>query len=91
MTVVSITNNDVSISSNDSTTGVTVIGLAATTQHWAPQPGSPPVSIRADQVYFWTRAWQQLEREASNDTANGDFMTFDSPRKALHWLMSAED
>lgn len=35
------------------------------------------VEIDPDQAWFWAREWQQLEREADADLAEGDFEEFD--------------
>jgi antitoxin MazE len=31
----------------------------------------PHVAVPADQAWFWTEHWQQMEREASNDITAG--------------------
>lgn len=33
---------------------------------------SPPDAIPEDEAYFWTEAWQELERQADEDFQNGD-------------------
>ena len=46
----------------------------------------PKVAIDRDQVYFWTKRWQEGEREADEDLKTGryeDFATIDEFVKSL--------
>jgi hypothetical protein len=54
-------------------------------------PKDVPVAIPASQLYYWTGAWQQGEREALEAIKRGDSRDFDDPRDAIRWLLSAED
>ncbi len=48
-----------------------------------------PVSlIPKDQLWFWTREWQQKEREADEDIARGNIKGFDSVDELLKELKS---
>ena len=40
----------------------------------------------AEQAYFWTPEWQEKEREADADLADGRFETFDSVDAMLDFL-----
>jgi len=50
-----------------------------------------PLFIRSDQVYYWTREWQQGEVEADEELQRGEARTFDSVENALRWLDAPED
>ncbi len=45
-----------------------------------------PLVIRADQAYYWSRAWQQGEANAWRDIEAGDFDVYDSPADAVRGL-----
>ena len=52
------------------------------------------ITIPADQAWFWTERWQQLEREAQADIDAGRVRTFenvDDALDALRGLDNAED
>lgn len=38
----------------------------------------PSVSVPADQAWFWSQRWQQMEREADADIAAGRLKRFES-------------
>jgi len=44
--------------------------------------------VPADQVRFWTKHWQQREREVDNHIAHGDVLTHDSTEEFLSFSMS---
>ena len=48
----------------------------------------PHAAIPADQAWFWTDKWQQMEREADEDIAAGRERTFDSAEEFAAWLKS---
>jgi bifunctional DNA-binding transcriptional regulator/antitoxin component of YhaV-PrlF toxin-antitoxin module len=48
----------------------------------------PQVTIDADQAWFWTERWQQMEREADEDIKAGRVRTFDNVEDFLSWLDS---
>jgi antitoxin MazE len=39
---------------------------------------SPKLVIDPEQAWFWTKRWQQMEREADEDVASGRVRQFDS-------------
>ena len=47
--------------------------------------------VPADQLYYWTQAWQDDERAAVAELDRGQGRIFDDPTDAIRWLMSAED
>jgi len=48
---------------------------------------SMPVSIPAEQVYYWSYRWQQSERKAREDLANGRSRVFSDPLDAVRHLL----
>jgi hypothetical protein len=48
----------------------------------------PHVAVPADQAWFWTPEWQEGEREADRQIANGEVLTFDSDEEFDAWLRS---
>lgn len=42
--------------------------------------------IDPDQAWFWTREWQQKEREADDDVVAGRFKRFQSSEEFLQYL-----
>jgi len=42
--------------------------------------------VPADQAWFWTKHWQQREREVDNHIAHGDVVTHDSTEEFLFHL-----
>lgn len=49
----------------------------------------PQAVIDADQAWFWTERWQQMEREADEDYAAGRFKTFDDVESFIADLEAA--
>ena len=45
----------------------------------------------AGQAYYWTRAWQEGEREALADKAAGRSIVFQDARDAIRYLLSEDD
>ncbi|MHB8296882.1 MAG: AbrB/MazE/SpoVT family DNA-binding domain-containing protein [Acidimicrobiales bacterium] len=41
------------------------------------------VAVPADQAWFWTERWQQMEREADADIAAGRVLTFEDAESLL--------
>jgi len=50
-----------------------------------------PLSVSRRQLYYWSRAWQDEERAALEELADGDFVEFDSMADAIQWLCSPDD
>lgn len=48
---------------------------------------SMPVSIPADQAYYWSYRWQESERKAREDLANGRSRIFTDPMDAVRHLL----
>ncbi len=46
--------------------------------------------VPADQAWFWTKRWQQREREVDNHIAHGDVVTHDSTEEFLSHLEELE-
>jgi hypothetical protein len=38
----------------------------------------PTIAVPADQAWFWTERWQQMEREVDEQVARGEVKTYDS-------------
>jgi len=43
----------------------------------------PKKLVDKNQAYFWTKEWQEAEREASGDIKAGRVKTFDSPEELI--------
>lgn len=43
-------------------------------------------ATKASQAYFWTKEWQEGEREADEDLKRGRYKDFDSAEDAIAWL-----
>jgi hypothetical protein len=54
-------------------------------------PRGMPAVVPRDQLYYWTYIWQAGIRHSRKELAAGDFRDFDTPRDAIHWLLSDED
>lgn len=46
----------------------------------------PLGAVPADQLWFWTKEWQQMEREADEDISAGRVRTFESAEDFLDSL-----
>jgi len=49
-----------------------------------------PVSIPRDQFFFWSRVWQDAERENLEQLARGEGKLFKNSDDAIRWLFEAE-
>ncbi len=61
------------------------IGLLPTISH----PGQrAPLFVARDELFYWTKAWQQGEREslAELDAGNGILFDSDDPEDIVRWL-----
>jgi hypothetical protein len=54
-------------------------------------PDFMPVSIPRSQKYFWSRTWQEGERESTAERDAGRAHSFDSANALIHWLLTPED
>lgn len=50
-----------------------------------------PGAIPTDELFYWTRRWQEGERESAAALASGDVHEFANGREAVRWLLSADD
>ena len=57
---------------------------------WSP-PAGVPVGVPRTQFYYWTRNWQEGEREALDALARGEFRRFENGDDAVRWLLSDDD
>jgi len=53
--------------------------------------GGSPGAIPKDELFYWTRRWQEGERESAAALASGDVNEFATGRDAVRWLLSADD
>lgn len=49
-----------------------------------------PFFMPRAQVYYWSTAWQEGERQSSAELRRGEAPTFDTPKDALRWLDEPE-
>lgn len=49
-----------------------------------------PVFLPAEQLYYWTYAWQSGEAKALHDLREGRARNFDDPRAAVSYLLGTE-
>ncbi len=54
-------------------------------------PRRIPFSVPRDQLYYWSREWQEDEAKALEELERGEGVTFHDPEEAVQWLMSPED
>jgi hypothetical protein len=66
----------------------TIGGLAAVVSTDAVGGPGLPASIPSDELFFWTRVWQQGEAESAAARDAGDVREFASGREAVRWLLS---
>ncbi len=64
-------------------------GAAASNLGSPPSPGLP-LFVPADQLYYWSFAWQDAERKARADLAAGRSRTFDDPGEAVRYLLGTD-
>lgn len=50
------------------------------------EAGFVPEDVPEDQKWFWSKAWQEMERQADEDFANGDYFEFDNVDDAIKHL-----
>jgi hypothetical protein len=50
-----------------------------------------PLFVARDELFFWTRAWQEGERDSAEAREAGEVVEFDSATDLLKWLLSDED
>jgi hypothetical protein len=72
----------------DATIGV---GIALSNVSEFPARHGIPGAIRRDDLFFWTRAWQEGERESAEARAAGGTREFASGHDAVRWLLSSDD
>ncbi len=48
-------------------------------------------SIPKDELIFWTRHWQEGERESAAARAAGNVHEFSTGREAVRWLLTGDD
>jgi hypothetical protein len=65
-------------------------GRAVTTAPNVARDGLPG-TIPSDQLFFWTRQWQEGEAESAAARAAGDVREFASGREATRWLLSDDE
>ena len=51
----------------------------------------PPLFVGRDQLYFWTRAWQEGEAEALGEIAEGKARRFPDGTSAANWILSDDE
>lgn len=56
-------------------------------------PASPdvPLFVPRDELFYWTRAWQEGERESAAEREAGNLRYFEDPNELFRWLLSPED
>jgi AbrB family looped-hinge helix DNA binding protein len=47
---------------------------------------NPKLLIDKDQAWFWTREWQEKEKEVDQDIKAGRVHSFESTDEAIRWL-----
>ncbi|MBV6342635.1 antitoxin family protein [Candidatus Magnetobacterium casense] len=47
-------------------------------------------NIEDSHAYFWTKEWQEKEREADEALTNGEYVEFDNAETAYKWLRGQE-
>lgn len=51
----------------------------------------PPLFVPRDQLYYWTREWQEGEAEALREIAEGQARRFPDGTAAADWLLSDDE
>jgi hypothetical protein len=69
----------------------TLSGATSATPGVRHQGRRMPASIPSGQRYFWSRLWQEGERETDQDVARGDVHRFQGADDAIRWLLSSDD
>jgi hypothetical protein len=68
--------------------GIPSVGVATNTLVRRDQ--SIPMFVPADQLYYWSFAWQGLERDSRADLEAGRSRTFDDPTAAVRYLLGSD-
>jgi hypothetical protein len=74
-------------------TEATMVAETVTTWNSIPEWVStdiPPLST-SSQAYYWTRIWQQGEKEALAELNAGKGRVFGNARDAIRWLLDTKD
>lgn len=50
-----------------------------------------PLFTHSDQLYFWTREWQEAEAAADEEIKRGELRRFSDIDEAIRWLDSPEE
>jgi hypothetical protein len=69
----------------------TVAAADGATNTREPRPLYMPVFVSREELFFWTQAWQEGERESAAAREAGEVVEFDSATDLLKWLLSDED
>jgi len=51
----------------------------------------PPIFVPRNQLYYWTRDWQEGELLAHRELDAGEFRTFPDGSSAVRWLLDEND
>jgi hypothetical protein len=51
----------------------------------------PPLMVSREELFFWTRGWQNGERESAMERSRGAVRTFSSSQELIDWLRADED
>ena len=51
----------------------------------------PPIFVPRNQLYYWTRDWQEGESMALRELESGEFRTFPDGSSAVRWLLDEDD
>ncbi len=57
----------------------------------APLSQRVPTFVPRDELFFWTHAWQDGERESAAEREAGNLRHFEDPNDLLRWLLTPED
>jgi hypothetical protein len=63
----------------------------AATNTVTPHPTRLPLFVPRDDLFFWTSAWQEGERESAAEREAGNLRTFEDPKDLFRWLLSPGD
>lgn len=66
-----------------------VLTVSADTSSMPPGPRRIPTSMPAEQMYYWSYAWQRDEGATLAEIEGGEYFQFDSddPTDAARWLL----
>lgn len=57
----------------------------------APLSRDVPTFVPRDELFFWTRAWQDGECESAAEREAGNLRHFEHPNELLRWLLTPEE